>query len=257
MIRHGEKSQARIHSIPGNVQRGICGVGSFDDNYIMVGAHVDESLQEKIKRGEYIDFGKLLPKDKGNSKETKLSLVYKGGQMYFVPSNERDSANVVNSFYRWEQAFRVYSNVYLGENPGCATELVEYNHVICTTASTYQWENVYAYDREFRIHMSKYPMRNWGLILQQAWTMLLKDRIRVSENKFNQTGKKKKEICQNFNKGLCSLGLTCNYEHRCLECNKFGHGAHICRKRKNNGTKTSANGHRASGATSGAQSTTR
>ena len=32
-------------------------------------------------------------------------------------------------------------------------------------------------------------------------------------------------------KGLCTAGHGCKYDHRCLECGKFGHGAHICRNK--------------------------
>ena len=46
--------------------------------------------------------------------------------------------------------------------------------------------------------------------------------------------KKKKVPCKRFNRGKCHEGASCKYDHRCTvpECGKFGHGAHICRKRK-------------------------
>ena len=34
---------------------------SFDENYIMVGANIDVGLQDKIKRGEYVDFSGSCP----------------------------------------------------------------------------------------------------------------------------------------------------------------------------------------------------
>ena len=34
-----------------------------DENYLLVAAHLEEGLQKRIIRGEYIDFGKLLPRD--------------------------------------------------------------------------------------------------------------------------------------------------------------------------------------------------
>ena len=71
--------------------------------------------------------------------------------------------------------------------------------------------------------------------------MYLKDRVKHSEGwskqgasgGFNQN-KKKKEICKRFNKGLCTAGLSCKYDHHCLECGKFGNGEHICRRKSNN-----------------------
>ena len=147
-----------------------------DENYVAIGSHIDVGLREKIKRGEYVDFAKLLPKDKPSSSmdDQKLELVNKGGHMFFVPA-ERESG--ITNFHKWEQAFRVYSNIYTQEHPDRATELIQYNHVIFTASSSYQWQNVYLYDREFRTHLSYYPERNWGIILQQAWSMHLKDRI--------------------------------------------------------------------------------
>ena len=122
-------------------------------------------------------------------------------------------------------------NVYLKAFPDHASELVQYNHVIYTAALTFQWENVYAYDKEFRMHLSNFPNRSWSVILQQAWTMCLKDRL--SQTRWEDKGKNrpKKEACKRFNKGLCKKGLGCKYEHRCTvpECGKFSHGAHICR----------------------------
>ena len=67
--------------------------------------------------------------------------------------------------------------------------------------------------------------------------MYLKDRIRYEEfNRHSIGGTKfKKEICKRFNQGQCTAGRNCKYDHRCTvpSCGKFGHGAHICRKRNN------------------------
>ena len=37
---------------------------SMDDNYLVIGSHVDSSLQAKIMNHEYVDFARLLPKDR-------------------------------------------------------------------------------------------------------------------------------------------------------------------------------------------------
>ena len=124
----------------------------------------------------------------------------------------------------------MYSNIYLREHPERATELVQYNHIICTAASAYTWENVYTYDHEFRIHMGNFPQKSWGLILQQAWTMFLKDRLR-SNGPGGSQFRQKKEICKRYNKGLCTAGMGCKYDHKCLECGTFGHEAYICHRK--------------------------
>ena len=68
--------------------------------------------------------------------------------------------------------------------------------------------------------------------------MILKERLRNDYNKtgsFNSSKGGKKETCKRFNKGKCTSGLSCRYEHKCLNCGKFGHGAHICRKKNSLG----------------------
>ena len=146
----------------------------------------------------------------------------------------------INTYNRWEQAFQIYSNIITAQFPEKASELLQYNHTIHMVSTTYVWENIYAYNREFRHHISRHPERSWSIILQQAWTMLLKDRQRSDgSNSFFQKGgfgsgghqnKKDREPCRHFNKGHCTYGLSCPYDHRCSvkKCRKFGHGVHIC-----------------------------
>ena len=92
---------------------------------------------------------------------------------------------------------------------------------------------------EFHMHLSNFPHRNWGVILQQAWSVYLKHRVSHRQddsfyaNKSPNNGNKRKEICKRFNKGKCNKGFRCQYDHRCLGCGRFGHGVHICRDKKN------------------------
>ena len=64
--------------------------------------------------------------------------------------------------------------------------------------------------------------------------MRLKDKIR-SEYRGNQgggtPGNDHKDYCHHYQCGHCHLGASCEFEHRCAICNKYGHGAHIRRRR--------------------------
>ena len=120
--------------------------------------------------------------------------------------------------------------------PGKSGELVQYNHIIHTASQTFAWDNVYRYDREFRVHMSKHhPVRSWAVILQQAWSVYLKDKVgnqnSPSHNHQSQKGNgAQKKICFDFNRGECTFGQRCRFDHRCSFCNKYGHGSFNCRK---------------------------
>ena len=58
-----------------------------------------------------------------------MELINRGGQSFFVPV-EQESSSVISNFSKWEQAFRVYMNVYTKEHPHRAAELIQYNHII-------------------------------------------------------------------------------------------------------------------------------
>ena len=149
-----------------------------DENYMVVGAHLDRNLQSKTINSEYVDFSKLISRDQiGHEDENRMELVSRGGSTFFVPVADRLIGRGINNFSKWEQAFRIFANVYTKVYPHKASELIQYNHTIYTAAQNFSWENVYAYEKEFRIHISNFPQRSWSVILQQGWTMCLKDRV--------------------------------------------------------------------------------
>ena len=149
---------------------------SVDDNYMVVGGHIDSVLEEKIINFEYVDFSRLIPKDKITKVEDhRFELVVRGGSTFFVPVSEHETTSIAN-FSRWEQAFQIYPNILTRVYPAKASELIQYYHMIA--ALSFVWDNVYQYDKEFRMHISKFPQRSWSVILQQAWLMCLKDRVK-------------------------------------------------------------------------------
>ena len=263
VIREAEAAKVRLYGTPG---RGQCHKnainwpvpmpvgGEFaalvDENYLVIGSHVDRILQLKIASNEYVDFARLIPKNRqsfSRHEDHRMELVSKGGFTYFVPVSDRESA-LIHNFGKWEQAFRVFSNIYTRAHPHRASELVQYNHIIYTASCTFVWDNVYTYDHEFRMHLANFPNRSWAVILQQGWSMYLKDKINredISKHSLSFNGNsrgKSNEICERYNRGKCTNGASCKYLHKCKECGKFGHGQHICRKCKhNNGASTSMN----------------
>ena len=201
---------------------------------------MDKAIHQKIVNNEYVDFARLLAKDKilrSDNEDTRMEIINRRGASFFVPFQE--SNMTVSNFGKWEQVYRIFSNIYTKAYPWKSTELIQYNHVIFNASQNFVWDNVYTYDKEFRMHISNFPQRSWSVILQQAWSICLKDRL--SANKYEGAGshqnpKQKNKIhepCRRYNKGLCRNGASCKYEHRCTvpDCGKFGHGAHICQLR--------------------------
>ena len=269
IIRQAESSKAKMFDVPGmpfmqaaNVtppeqdsqnntmpSGGMLHSVMVDESYSMVASHVDPLIRARILEGEYVDFAKLLPKDKINwHDDNQMEMMFKEGRTYFVPASDRENV-VINSFSKWEQAFRIFCNIYTERYPEKAVELTQYAHVIFSAALSFTWSNVYAYDKDFRLHLSRFNnQRSWGIILQQAWSIRLRDRIgdhrsiggatwngdasaaAGSPANNNNNGRNRRDVCWRFNRGHCNFGQSCRFEHKCALCLKFGHGSHNCRK---------------------------
>ena len=247
-IPEAEQGRARMYQVPGNSELNkqsypqfnqclaTASVSMMDQDYQMIDAHVEESLKRKVQDFEYIDLAKLIPRFRPkhlDEEGQRLEIINKNGQSFLSPVSDNNMS--INSYSRWEQAFRIFCNIVTTKYPNKATELLQYNHTVHSAALAYSWDNVYAYDREFRQHIARHPTRPWNIILQQAWTMILKDRIKQDSFGKGKTPDRTNEPCRRFNKGKCNFGLSCKYEHCCAvkRCSKFGHGAHMCRLRNN------------------------
>ena len=102
--------------------------------------------------------------------------------------------------------------------------------------------------------MSQFPECNWGIILQQAWMLCMKNvnhqhqagngvqgsNTSKRDNQQNSGGRKK--ICFKFNQGICQFGFNCKFKHKCGICGKYGHSAYNCRKLQSNGNHQNNNG---------------
>ena len=243
-IRDAEGKKAKIFPTTGEsvLPDNFNSIVKIDHDYQLVGSHIHQTTREKIARGKYVDFGKLLPKDRILAEEDDcLELVIKQGRTFWSPVSE---SVTINGYNRWEQAFRIYSDIFTRNNPQRSSELLQYHHIIHSISTSYTWENVYSYDKEFRIHISKHPKRSWAVILQQAWSMRLRDRLtHVSQNNvqgfsalpknvMDANGTKINDYCKRYNRGYCKFGASCCFEHRCSYCNKFGHSILQCSKLK-------------------------
>ena len=242
IIRVAEAAKAKILPLPGKEQdldvfdlkNQYVHSAMVDKGYQLVAAHVNDNIKTKITKGEFVDFAQLLPRDRiSKTEDYRMELVNKDGRTYFVPASEKENSGVISNFSRWEQAFRVFSDIYTRHFPNRAAELIQYNHLIHTASLSFSCKNVYNYDRDFRIHMARNPSRSWAIILQQAWSIRLKDKHGAASSYDRTDGRKKRDLCYRFNRGRCSCGNKCKFEHRCGMCNKFGHGTFNCRKMGN------------------------
>ena len=69
VIRNAEALKVRLFATPGTLLNlpYSTQTASVDDNYMVIGGHVDPLIQHKIVNHEYIDFARLLPKGNRSS----------------------------------------------------------------------------------------------------------------------------------------------------------------------------------------------
>ena len=167
-MREAEGRKPTIYGVKGENLT----IASMDQDYQMIDSHIDINLRKKILSYDYIDFSKLIPNSKTGGDDDfgqRLEIINKNGVSFLVPVTDKEKISI-NSYSKWEIAFRVYSNVLTAKFSHKSTELLQYNHCIHNASTTFVWDNVYAYDKEFRRHISRYPSRSWAVILQQAWS---------------------------------------------------------------------------------------
>ena len=172
ITREVEQNKALLHGLPGKPNdldadfSVACkvSVSQIDQDYQMIDSHIDESIKCKIHNLEYVDFSKLISKSKTTKDDEggqRLEIVNHNGMSYLSPVTDRDTV-AITSYFKWEQAFRVFSNILTSKYPLKATQLLQYNHTIHSASMAYIWDNVYAYDKEFQHHIARHPTRPWG-----------------------------------------------------------------------------------------------
>ena len=106
MIRDAEKAKANIFANQGKTE-GLYNfefMAKMDKDYMVIGGHIDDNMQEKIVKGECIDFGKLILRDRIMMEEDRrMELVMKNGRAFWSPASNSTMTSITN-FYKWEQA---------------------------------------------------------------------------------------------------------------------------------------------------------
>ena len=210
----------------------------MDDEFFHHSAHLDIATIQIIVKGQYVDLAKILPREKILHNDGRLQMVHKEGAAYLhlLPVTEKNTPQIT-SLRRWEQAFEIYATIYTEAHPDRAHELFKHMYNIRAASATFIWENVYSYDITFRRLMERHPTRNWGIIYQQGWSIMLKEMLQIpnmgtgSFNKRRQSSKRD-QVCWKYNRGHCNHGSNCRFEHKCSGCEKNDHGFNSCSMKK-------------------------
>ena len=113
---------------------------------------IDRNLQDKILRGEYIDFSLLLPDPLDRSQSPTLQLRYEdssaGSQGTPLTLVKRKKA-VIDTFHQWLDAFISYMLVIIAAYPRQSLELIKYQQIISKAVTKFKGLAWLTYDEQF------------------------------------------------------------------------------------------------------------
>ena len=130
-------------------------------------------IQEKIARGEYIDFIALLPKSMFGAPEARsqtLTLqLSSSGDNYSIRFSTTTANRKITSFAVWMEAWNVYLAVRMSINPSCASHLIAYQQIITSANSQHPLHAWLSYDMRLRTKAANDPSLRWDIRDLDLW----------------------------------------------------------------------------------------
>ena len=143
-----------------------------------LGVAVPQNIKERIWKGEFVEFGVLLP---GNSSstasmamgsndqgESDLTFFQKGQQIVLRPATPKRN---IWSIEKWTDAFLVFASIYVQAKPQLCQDLLKYCSIIRSAATSYVGLGWRDYDTEFRRRKQNASDKSWADIDGELWLM--------------------------------------------------------------------------------------
>ena len=73
----------------------------------------------------------------------------------------------------WNKAFCMFTEIYCMKYPDRSIKLLQYSGCLNNLAGKFPFDQVYAYDKEFRADLEWFPDKPWDQIDQQLWSLTL------------------------------------------------------------------------------------
>ena len=121
---------------------------------------VPTSVQQRIIRGEFIDFNTLLPEVMFSTANVTPS----SGTTRSTSQTPR-----INSFSSWLDAWNIYIAIVVAHNPSRALELLGYQRLIHSASKHFNTSAWLNYDVQFRTLAAANPQLQWNLRHSELW----------------------------------------------------------------------------------------
>ena len=211
-----------------------------------LGVGIASATKEKIIKGEFIDLGSLLERQRVPS-SSPPNLAFSFNTSGQVVLKEATRKIKIFSIQAWTDAFLIFSSIFLGAHPNRCQELLKYMHFIRAAASRFPSSKGWLdYDEQFRLRQQEHPERSWAVIDSELWAVCVTS-PRPFQSSFDSyrpqppaqstfTSRYSARFmpaasppCFSFNRNGC-FRTRCRYSHKCTGCGSPAHGATSCKK---------------------------
>ena len=217
---------------------------------------LDKALEEKILRGEYIDFSLLMPETLYQTQTPALQLHYEDSPPGYLGSPltvVKRKKPVVDSSQKWLDAFMAYMLVIVTAYPNRAVELIKYQQIISRAVTKFKGLAWYTYNEHFRRRAARDLTIAWDKIDVELWmvtfTGTAKPHCSICSSPYHQSddcphqepSKKPRRsalVCFDFNKPSGCQRRTCHFPHNCRRCGSSSHALFNCPSSKQHATCT-------------------
>ena len=208
---------------------------------------LEKNLEDKILRGEYIDFTLLLPDSIAHPQSPVVQLRVEDsapGSLVSPVTMVRKRKPVIDTFHKWLDAYTTYMFVIVAAYPRRALELLKYQQIISRAESKFKGLAWLAYDEQFRHYAASDLTRPWDLVDLELWTVtfsgLAKPHCFVCSSPYHSQADCPKadptrrqnrgpgSCCFSFNKPSGCNRRSCQFPHVCSRCRSPSHAFPNC-----------------------------
>ncbi|XP_053373900.1 uncharacterized protein LOC128546687 [Mercenaria mercenaria] len=191
-----------------------------------VSAQIPLNIKEKTWAGKYINLALL-------QKSSPEILASQGAQLIlsedgFIETRPKTLSEKVKTIEQWTDAFVIFMDIYLVQNPQACSELLTYMATIRQAASRrhdFAWR---VYDEQFRMRQENF-LQPWSRLNSDLWLKVMTMPIHQSNNSFSSSAGDSPylQTCSKYNEGQCPFAQRCRYRHVCSACGG-GHPSVSC-----------------------------
>ena len=132
-------------------------------------------MEDKILRGEFIDFTLLLPDSLTQPQVPELQLPLDDlspGSLSCPLSMVRKRKPAIYTFHKWLDAYTTYLLVIVAAYPRRSIELLKYQQIISRAETKFQGLAWVSYDEQFRRRAANDVSLSWDQVDLELWTVL-------------------------------------------------------------------------------------